>query len=156
MYLQCSTYPQDTVMTTDEEKRRTYYFAYKTENPNLAQLEIKLYVLTADRQAPYYIMDEDGMSFSRFSRQLDCLLHTTPGETLDAFSLACVIKGEMSNMAGALVKTETTSGTFWKLNFGVGISFGATELSARLIWKNAQVGVVCLSTSRRRLIGWKI
>jgi hypothetical protein len=143
-------------MTTDEEKRRSYHFLYKTQNPNLAQLEIKLYVLTAE-QTSYYLTDDDGTSFARFFfARLNYLMRPTLGEILDKFSLACIIKGDMSNMAGALVKRETTNGILWILNFNVGISFGATEISARLIWKDAKVSPVRSPTSRLRLIRRKI
>lgn len=124
-------------MTTNEEKRQMYYDAYQTENPSLGQLDIKLYVLTADI-APYYIADEDGASVLPYF-VLRPSPHVVSGSLAAGYSLACVIKKDLSDMTDALVKTESASGTFWKFQFAVGISFGGTELSARVIWTDAKV-----------------
>jgi hypothetical protein len=47
----------------------------------------------------------------------------------------CDIKADMSNLSGALERVSGTKGIWWQLNYEIGIQFGATELSAKMYWK---------------------
>lgn len=124
-------------MTTGKEQRSAYFRRYKSPNPdNLSTFEINLYTLVADN-APYYVVDSQGA----FPYIHDHVFESNllPGEIASGFSLACVIKADMSNMRGALAKFETKDGPYWKLDFEVGISFGTTELAANVVWTDAKV-----------------
>lgn len=52
----------------------------------------------------------------------------------------------MSNMRGALRERKSTKGTFWILDLEVAIMFGTTELTASIVWKDAQVRIFYSST----------
>jgi hypothetical protein len=125
-------------VTTGKEQRSAYFRRYKTPNPDsLSTFEINLYALVADH-APYYIVSSQGTfpCVNAFVFKSDLVF---AGEIASAFSLACVIKADMSNMRGALTKFETKDGPYWKLEFEVGISFGTTELAANVVWTDAKV-----------------
>lgn len=66
-------------------------------------------------------------------------LKTASAEPTDGYSLACVIKADMSNMRGALRKGKGPKGMYWTLAFEVAIMFGGTELAASIVWEDAQV-----------------
>jgi len=53
----------------------------------------------------------------------------------DGYVKVCDIKADMSNLSGALERVSGTKGIWWQLNYEIGIQFGATELSAKMYWK---------------------
>jgi hypothetical protein len=61
---------------------------------------------------------------------------------MPGFTEVCVIKADLSNMAGTLEECIGPRGIYWRANFEVGILFGGTELAAKLFWKASNVRVI--------------
>jgi hypothetical protein len=109
--------PKDTVVKNNQPRRRKYRRTYYEANPDLTTFSDKIYVLTADT-APYFMRDERGKLASEFS-------------------LACTVTADLSSARNGLRKERSERGTWWTLDFEIGILFGATELAAQLIWKDS-------------------
>jgi hypothetical protein len=85
---------------------------------------------------------------------LALILHRS-GATMPGFSLACTIEADLTNMRGGMNQLSTSAGgTYWALDFEVGILFGTTELAAIVIWKEKNVSIPLSRSLRPILIFW--
>jgi len=83
-----------------------------------------------------------------FLESLLPFIHIPPGETEDGFATVCEVEADLSGLSGALEKCHGPRGVYWKLEYDIGLMFGATELAAILFWKEN----VCDDTMLPRLM----
>jgi hypothetical protein len=121
--------------------RQVFHQTLEKHNINdLSKYSVKICAITkADGEPPDFILDRQGLNLIYWPEHQ----HDSPICTVDnlvhGVSLACVIEADLSNLRASLPIYGTKKKPFWKVNFEVGILFGATELAASIIWTDSQV-----------------
>jgi hypothetical protein len=110
------------ILKADQCSRMKYGRHFKTSNPDVSDIKVKIYVSQNDeptRLKTYFMTDRSG--------------NWVPG-----VSLACTIHTDMTSGLGTLKRHRGADGTYWTLDYEVVVFFGRTELMAQAIWKDAK------------------
>ncbi|KAF8337473.1 uncharacterized protein EI90DRAFT_2968350 [Cantharellus anzutake] len=102
------------VLRPDEGVSKDFFQNCESPNPGCV-LDVIYANTLIGRKKPYYSNDEND--------------NPAPG-----FEAVCNVSVDLSRLAGLLEKRQGPKGTYWLLNYKIGIQFGGTELQAYLEW----------------------
>ncbi|KAF8337586.1 uncharacterized protein EI90DRAFT_2991950 [Cantharellus anzutake] len=106
------------IMAPGQGVTRAFSRAYSHSRPDLGSFSTPLYVFTrVSEPDPYWAFDTEVRP------------NPTPG-----IEKVCDLVANLSGLSGGLEQRSGPSGTFWHLDFRVGIEFGGTELVAYIEW----------------------
>ncbi|CAE6366755.1 unnamed protein product, partial [Rhizoctonia solani] len=107
---------RDVVMNTDDAKRGSYWRAYKTPNPSLANFKDAMFAYTADGTPNVWLYDPQG-------------------NLNGGFEQICEIETDLSGMRQALKRKTGPDGEYYCLDYIIALQFGGTEIQAFLEWE---------------------
>jgi hypothetical protein len=68
---------------------------------------------------------------------------------VDMYSTLCYIEADTSRVCKALTPQRTPKGTYYKMEFDIILSFGLTELTGQIAWKENVSGRSSVSKNGR-------
>ncbi|KAF8592924.1 hypothetical protein BDV93DRAFT_567092 [Ceratobasidium sp. AG-I] len=124
---------QGTSMQPGEAERETYCSLFSSNYPKNMDFQTQIYS-TSSASSYDFILDDDGS--------------LNPG-----FSKVCELSADLSSLRGALQRQQNCHGTYWMLEFVIGIRFGGTELEAFMEWEEngqTRTGTVSVIAAERQ------
>ncbi|KDQ12481.1 hypothetical protein BOTBODRAFT_161662 [Botryobasidium botryosum FD-172 SS1] len=109
------------VLEESEEKAHKYALMLSSPSPMLMRsLEKTIYAYDGPESEPAFAMDDLG--------------EPNPG-----FHVACVVHADLSGAKDGLIPAFGPRGPFWVLPISIALTFGGTEIEAKIIWEERGV-----------------